>query len=100
MLSTTSRFTSLSDLVSLAKLSPMRKVNVHEAKTNLSSLLEEVDDGNRIIIARAGEPVAVLVPYRLAVRPRKLGLFAGEARIHDDFDRLPADLAATLGAEP
>lgn len=78
----------------------MRKVNVHEAKTNLSSLLEDVDGGERIVIARAGEPVAVLVPYRTAVRPRRLGLFAGEATIHDDFDRMPADIAAALGADP
>jgi prevent-host-death family protein len=76
----------------------MRKVNVHEAKTNLSALLEQVDGGERIVIARAGEPVAVLVPYRSAVRPRRLGLFAGEAKIHDDFDRLPADIAAALGS--
>jgi prevent-host-death family protein len=75
----------------------MRQVNVHEAKTELSRLLEEVEAGERVIIARAGEPVAVLVPYRTAVRGRRLGLFPGQANIHSDFDELPADIAAALG---
>lgn len=75
----------------------MRKVNVHEAKTQLSRLLEEVEAGERIVIARAGEPVAVLSPYRAVVRRRRLGLFAGQATIHADFDELPADIAAAFG---
>ena len=75
----------------------MKQVNVHEAKSQLSKLLEEVEGGERVIIARAGEPVAVLSPYRAAIRKRKLGLFAGDATIHDDFDELPADIAAAFG---
>jgi prevent-host-death family protein len=75
----------------------MRRVNVHEAKTQLSKLLEEVEKGERIVIARAGEPVAVLSPYRAAVRRRRLGLFPGDAKIHADFDELPADIAAAFG---
>ena len=77
----------------------MRRVNVHEAKTQLSRLLEEVEAGERVVIARAGEPVAVLVPYRAATRKRRLGLFAGQARIHPDFDELPADIAAAFDGE-
>jgi len=76
----------------------MRRVNVHEAKTQLSRLLEEVEAGERVIIARAGEPVAVLSPYKAAVRRRRLGLFAGQAKIHEDFDELPPDIAADFGA--
>jgi prevent-host-death family protein len=76
----------------------MRRVNVHEAKTQLSRLLEEVEAGERIVIARAGEPVAVLAPYKAAVRRRRLGLFEGQVKIHDDFDELPADIAAAFGA--
>ena len=76
----------------------MRHVNIHEAKTQLSKLLEEVEAGDRIVIARAGEPVAVLVPYKAAIRRRRLGLFAGQAKIHSDFDELPADIAAAFGA--
>jgi prevent-host-death family protein len=78
----------------------VRQVNVHEAKTQLSSLLEEVESGERVVIARAGEPVAVLVPYRAAVRRRRLGLFVGQATIRPDFDELPPDIAAAFGAEP
>ncbi|MGA7119303.1 MAG: type II toxin-antitoxin system prevent-host-death family antitoxin [Polyangiaceae bacterium] len=78
----------------------MRQVNVHEAKTGLSRLLEEVEAGERVVIARAGQPVAVLVPYRVAVRRRRLGLFEGQATIHADFDDLPADVASALGALP
>ena len=77
----------------------MKQVNIHEAKSQLSRLVEEVESGERIVIARAGEPVAVLVPYKAAVRRRRLGLFAGEAIIHADFDELPADIAAAFGVE-
>ena len=74
----------------------MKQVNVHEAKTQLSSLLEEVEAGERVVIARAGRPIAVLTPYRAAVRRRRLGLFAGQATLKPDFDELPADLAAAF----
>ena len=81
----------------LANMGSVKQVNVHEAKTQLSRLLEEVEAGERIVIARAGEPVAVLSPYQAAVRRRRLGQFAGEAIIHADFDELPADMLAALG---
>jgi prevent-host-death family protein len=77
----------------------MRKVNVHEAKTQLSRLLEEVETGERIVIARAGQPVALLSPYKEASGKRKLGLFAGEARLHDDFDELPPDIQAAFSGD-
>lgn len=77
----------------------MRQVNVHEAKTQLSRLLEDVEAGERIVIARAGEPVAVLCPYQVATRRRRLGLFVGQARIHEDFDKLPSDIAAVFEGE-
>jgi prevent-host-death family protein len=69
-----------------------RIVNVHEAKTHLSRLLEEVAHGQDVIIARAGTPVARLVPIR-APRTRVLGLDAGRVVIADDFDApLPDDV--------
>ena len=74
----------------------MRQVNIHDAKTQLSSLIEAVEAGERVVIARAGTPVAVLSPFRAATRRRKLGLFAGEAKILDGFDELPADIAAAF----
>lgn len=75
----------------------MRQINVHEAKTQLSRLLEEVEAGERVVIARAGVPVAVLSPYHVAVKRRRLGLFAGQAKIHPDFDVLPEDIAEAFG---
>jgi prevent-host-death family protein len=75
----------------------MRQVNVHEAKTQLSRLLEAVEDGEVVIIARAGVPIAVLKPYEAATAPpRKLGTFAGQAVIRDDFDALPDDIQAAF----
>lgn len=69
-------------------------VNVHEAKTHLSRLLERVVHGEEVIIARAGTPVARLVPFRPS-RMRALGLDAGRLVIADDFDApLPAEVLA------
>ena len=66
-------------------------VNVHEAKTQLSKLLERVGRGEEVVICRAGEPVARLVPVR--VTGRTLGGDKGRVRIAPDFDApLPADL--------
>ena len=65
----------------------MQLVNVHEAKTRLSKLLEQVRSGEEIVIAKAGTPVAYLVPYtppkRKIVPP---GAMEGEIWIADDFD--------------
>ncbi|MDR5703950.1 MAG: type II toxin-antitoxin system Phd/YefM family antitoxin [Armatimonadota bacterium] len=64
----------------------MRKVNIHEAKTHLSRLVEQASAGEEIVLAKAGKPVARLVPL-VAPRPRrKLGLLAGRFTVPDDFD--------------
>ncbi len=60
----------------------MIEVNVHEAKTQLSRLLQRVEAGEEVIIARAGQPVARLVP----VARRVLGVDEGVFRVPDDFD--------------
>ncbi len=78
----------------------MRQVNVHEAKSQLSKLLEDVEAGERIVIARAGQPVAVLSPWRQATKKRRLGLFEGQVQIGADFDSLPADVAAGFEGDP
>jgi prevent-host-death family protein len=59
--------------------------NVHEAKTHLSRLLERVADGDEVVIAKAGVPVARLVPVRAAAT-RELGFERGRVFIADDFD--------------
>ena len=67
------------------RASPRKTVNVHDAKTHLSKLLEQVEAGAEIVIARAGRPVARLVPF---ARPGKrvLGQDAGRGSIASDFD--------------
>ena len=68
-------------------------VNVHDAKTHLSKLLERVEKGEEIVLARAGKPVARLVPIEPAKRKLRPGLMKGRMRIAADFDApLPDDL--------
>jgi prevent-host-death family protein len=62
------------------------KVNVHEAKTHLSKLLQRVMNGERIIIAKAGKPVALLSPVEAAPEPRIPGNDQGKVVIGPDFD--------------
>lgn len=64
----------------------MRIVNIHEAKTHLSRLVEEVAAGQGVIIAKAGKPMARLVPLELPPKKRRLGLFKGQLKVPDDFD--------------
>lgn len=77
----------------------MKLVNVHEAKSTLSKLLELVKDGEDVIIGKAGKPVARLVPYDPAFEPRKPGAWKGKVRIAEDFDSLPADRARAFQGE-
>jgi prevent-host-death family protein len=63
--------------------------NVHQAKTHLSRLLEQVENGEEVIIARAGKPVARLVPYAETPAPRRPGALRGQIEIADDFDETP-----------
>jgi len=73
----------------------MRMVNIHEAKTNLSKLLEEIGRGAEIVIAKAGKPVARLSPVGRARNRRKLGVLAGKFTVPPDFDApLPDDVTA------
>ena len=72
----------------------MREVNVHEAKTHLSRLLAEVEHGEEVVIARAGKPVAKLVPVQ-APAGRRLGIDEGVFEVPDDFDApLPNEVLA------
>lgn len=75
----------------------LRIVNVHEAKTHLSKLLEEVAQGKEITIAKAGTPVARLVPLSNGVPRRIPGFLKGRITISDDFDApLPEDVQAAF----
>jgi len=61
-------------------------VNIHEAKTHLSRLVERVEAGEEVVIARAGRPVARLVPYRHRTAPRVPGRWRDQITIAPDFD--------------
>ena len=70
----------------------MKTVGIHEAKNHLSSLLETVEAGEKIIITPSGKPVAKLVP--LKPRPRRSGRLKGKIKVHRDFDApLPGEIA-------
>ena len=71
--------------------------NISEAKAELSALIEAVQKGTEVIIAKAGKPVARLVPFRGATRPRTPGSMAGEIWIAPDFDTLPDDMQEAFG---
>ncbi len=64
----------------------MNTVNIHEAKTHLSKLVEEVSKGKEIVIAKSGKPMAKLTGIKSARPIRKPGFLKGKIRITDDFD--------------
>lgn len=76
--------------VNLARLSlvnmALQMTNIYQAKTNFSQLVNLVLSGEDVVIAKAGKPVAKLVPYIAEKKPRTLGKFKGEITIPDDFD--------------
>ncbi len=74
----------------------MRQVNIHEAKTHLSALVEEVLAGGEVVIARAGKPVARLVPYKERSEPRKPGRWRGRLWAADDFDSTPEEVTSAF----
>jgi len=71
-------------------------VNVHEAKTHLSRLLEAVEAGEDVVIARAGKPIARLVPAGVRTEPRTPGSWRGRVVIADDFDETSEELIAAF----
>jgi prevent-host-death family protein len=77
----------------------MTTVNIHNAKTNLSKLVERAAGGEQIIIAKAGKPVAKLIAYHEDKSPRKPGFWKGRVSIADDFDRLPAAVRKAFAGE-
>ncbi|MEK6721671.1 MAG: type II toxin-antitoxin system Phd/YefM family antitoxin [Chloroflexota bacterium] len=67
-------------------------VNIHEAKTHLSRLVERVEAGEEVVIARAGRPVARLVPYRDRTAPRVPGRWRDQITIAPDFDAVNEEI--------
>jgi prevent-host-death family protein len=64
-------------------------VTIHEAKTHFSRLLERVEAGEEVVIARAGRPVARLVPFRPRTKSREPGFWRGSILLAPDFDHAP-----------
>jgi prevent-host-death family protein len=78
-------------------------VNIHEAKTNLSKLLERVEAGEEVVICRAGKPIARLAKLeqaKEAPKPRRQpGGWEGKVWMSDDFDELPPEILAAFYGE-
>ncbi|MGD0308733.1 MAG: type II toxin-antitoxin system Phd/YefM family antitoxin [Acidobacteriota bacterium] len=70
-------------------------INVYQAKTKLSQLIDRAAEGEEIVIARNGRPVARLIPCDQSRAPRKLGILAGRIHVSEDFDApLPEEILA------
>ena len=68
----------------------MNTVNIHEAKTHLSKLVDKAAKGESFIIAKAGKPMVKVIPLDAPTgkRKRRLGFMAGQIKVPDDFDRM------------
>jgi len=79
----------------------MKTINIHDAKTHLSRLIEQASKGEAFIIAKAGKPLVKVVPLGEGEQSskRRLGFLAGEIEVPDDFDRMGEDdIARAFGA--
>lgn len=94
---TTLRTTTLACWTRFAGVA-LRIINIHEAKTHLSRLVDEVEAGEPFIIAKAGRPVARVVPLEppAAGAQRRVGFLAGHVEAPDDFDAMGAEVVRGL----
>lgn len=76
--------------------------NIHEAKTQLSRIIERVERGEQVVISRAGKPVAKVVPFPAKVQRRGRGSLSGKITLADDWDSpaVNAEIARDFGLEP
>ena len=76
----------------------MVTVNIHEAKTQLSKLVDRAARGETFVIAKAGKPLVKVAALDAPPSPRRLGFLAGEIRVPDDFNRMgEGEIAAFFG---
>ena len=72
-------------------------INIHEAKTHLSRIVDDVAAGAEVIIAKAGKPMARLTPMTATVKAKRLGLLKGKIKVRDDFNSpLPDEVLASF----
>lgn len=76
----------------------METINIHEAKTRLSQLLEEVQKGHPFIIAKAGKPIARVTSIEAPPpeQTKRIGFLRGQIQVPEDFDRMGAEEIQTL----
>lgn len=76
----------------------MESINIHEAKTHLSRLVDEAARGKAFVIAKAGKPMVKVIPYTGEEGPtaKRLGFMEGEIAVPDDFDTMGSDEMAEL----
>ena len=78
----------------------MVTVNIHEAKTQLSRLVERAVKGEAVVIAKAGKPLVKVTAIDAPATPRRLGFLQGEIAVPDDFNRMgEAEIAALFGSD-
>ena len=78
----------------------MNTVNIHEAKTQLSRLVDRAAKGESFVIAKAGKPLVKVTAVDAPAQPRRLGFLKGEIEVPDDFDRMgEREIAALFGID-
>jgi len=76
----------------------MLTVNIHEAKTQLSKLVDRAAKGEAFVIAKAGKPLVKVAALDAPATPRRLGFLVGEIAVPKDFDRMgEAEIAVSFG---
>jgi prevent-host-death family protein len=76
----------------------MNTVNIHEAKTQLSRLVDRAAHGESFVIAKAGKPLVKVSAVEAPAEPQRLGFLNGEIKVPDDFDRMgEKEIAALFG---
>jgi len=70
----------------------MQVLTIHKAKTHLSNLIKKVEEGEDVIICKAGKPIVRLIKFNKILTSRKAGICKGEVEISKDFDELPPEL--------
>jgi prevent-host-death family protein len=90
----------LTNLTNLHRRVTLRNVNLYDAKTRLSKLVDRAADGEEIVIAKAGRPMARLGPLKKVRSRRKAGFLRGKVRVSDDFDApLPPEFLLKMGGK-
>jgi prevent-host-death family protein len=80
---------------------PPVTVNIHEAKTHLSKLVDRAARGEPFVIAKAGKPLVKVAALDAPATPQRLGFLSGEIAVPDDFDEMGrAEIAALFGTVP